>query len=240
MSKAVVMAGWDDVPHLEEADKIEMLEATPPHLRDSRAKGIPGLGAGAVYPVPEEDIIFDAMEIPPWFRRSYGMDVGWRWTAVVFCAHDSDQDITYLYDAYKRENAEPEIHAAAIMNRYPKGMKLTGVIDPASNQRSQTDGKQLLMLYRKLGLRLVTADNAVDAGTTKVWSRLSTGNLKIARHLTDWFDEYRLYRRDLNGKIIKEHDHYMDATRYHAMSGLQVAKPVTQHQVKGVRGRKYF
>ena len=37
------MAGWDDVPHLEERTKTELLESTPPHLRDARSKGIPSL-----------------------------------------------------------------------------------------------------------------------------------------------------------------------------------------------------
>lgn len=240
MSKSVVMAGWDDVPHLTEESKKEMLAATPPYLRDSRSKGIPGLGAGAVYPIPEEEIMYDVMEIPPWFRRSYGMDVGWKWTAVVFAAHDQDNDITYIYDAYKRSEAQPEIHAAAIKNRYPGDMKLAGVIDPAAAGRSQIDGKNLLQLYRKLGLRLVPADNAVEAGVTKVWSRLSTGNLKIARHLTDLFDEYRLYRRTIEGKIVKEHDHYMDALRYHTMSGLKLAKPLITKTVKGGGGIRYF
>lgn len=242
MSKAVIMAGWDDVPHLTEDAKREMLEGTPPHLRDSRSKGIPGLGSGAVYPIPENEIQFDisTMEIPTWFRRSYGMDVGWNFTAVVFGAYDADQDVAYIYDGYKREKAEPEIHASAIRNRYPGGMKLPGVIDPASRGRSQVDGKALLQLYRKEGLKVAPADNQVEAGIAAVWSRLSTGRLKIARHLTDVFDEYRLYRRDENGRIVKEHDHYMDALRYYVMSGIKRGKPVEQVHIRGGGGRRYF
>ena len=29
-----------------------------------------------------------------------------------------------------------------------------------------------------------------------------------------WFTEFRLYRRDDKGHVVKENDHYMDATRY--------------------------
>lgn len=242
MSKAVIMAGWDDVPHLTEDSKREMLAGTPPHLRDSRSKGIPGLGSGAIYPIPEHEIQFDisSMEIPPWYRRSYGMDVGWNFTAVVFGAYDADQDVAYIYDAYKREKAEPEIHASAIKKRYPGGMALPGVIDPASRGRSQVDGKALLQLYRKEGLKVAPADNQVEAGIAAVWSRLSTGRLKIARHLTDVFDEYRLYRRDENGRVVKEKDHYMDALRYYVMSGIRRGKPVETHRIKGGTGRRYF
>lgn len=240
MSKGAVMAGWDDVPHLTEDAKREMLASTPPHLIDSRSKGVPSLGSGAVYPIPEEEIKFDIMEIPPWWRRAYGMDVGWNFTAVLFGALDVDQDIMYVYDAYKRKQAEPEIHAAAITKRYPQGCKLPGAIDPASRGRSQVDGKNLLHLYRKEGLRLVPADNAREAGIQQVWSRLSTGRLKIARHLSDVFDEYRLYRRDENGKLVKEDDHYMDALRYLIMTGIKIAKPVTVKKIRGATGKKYF
>ena len=238
--KVVIMAGWDDVPHLTEESKAKMLAGTPPHLRDSRSKGIPSLGSGAIYPVPEDEIKFDIMEIPAWFRRSYGMDVGWNATAVVFGAYDADNDIAYIYDAYKRGQAEPDVHASAIRKRYPGGFKLPGAIDPASRGSGQADGKQLLQLYRKEGLRLIEADNAREAGIAEVYSRLSTGRLKIARHLSDVFDEYRIYRRDDMGRIIKEHDHYMDALRYYVMTGIKIAKPVQIKRVRHGGGRRYF
>jgi len=180
------------------------------------------------------------MEIPSWFRRAYALDVGWNFTAALFGALDPDLDILYIYDAYKRKKAEPEMHAAAIMKRYPGGFKLPGAIDPASRGRSQVDGRNLLQLYRKEGLHLVPADNAVEAGIEAVWSRLSTGRLKVARHLVDFFDEYRLYRRDENGRIVKEHDHYMDALRYLVMTGLKIAKPIRQTVVRGAEGRSWF
>ena len=30
----------------------------------------------------------------------------------------------------------------------------------------------------------------------------------------DWINEYRIYRRDDKGKVVKKHDHLMDASRY--------------------------
>ena len=135
--KVVVMAGWDDVPHLTDEAKAKMLAGTPPHLRDSRSKGIPSLGAGAIYPIPEEDILCDPMEIPAWWRRSYGMDVGWNNTAAVWGSWDVDNDIVYIYSEHKMGEEKPLVHAASIKAR---GEWIWGEIDPAARGRQQGDG----------------------------------------------------------------------------------------------------
>jgi hypothetical protein len=64
----------------------------------------------------------------------------------------------------------------------------------------------------------------VEAGIFAVWERLVSGRLKIFKSLTPWFNEYRIYRRDENGKVAdKQDDHLMDCTRYLIMSGLYIA-----------------
>lgn len=239
-TKAIVMAGWDDAPHLGEKEKIELLASCEPHLRESRSKGIPHLGSGAVYPISPEEFTVDPFEIKPWFFRGYGMDVGWNATAVVWFAWDKDTDTVYLYDCYKREKAEPEVHASAVKRRYVNGTEWVGAIDPAARGRSQIDGQQLIRLYRKEGLKLVEADNAVEAGIYNVWSRISTGRLKIMKGvMSSWVDEYRMYRRDEGGKIVKLHDHYMDATRYAIQTGLNHAKAVQKSRTLGANSRNY-
>lgn len=209
--KALVMAGWDDVPHLGEAEKRRMLAETPPHLRDARSKGIPSLGAGAIYPVPESEIKVADIAIPSHWVRLYGLDVGWNRTAALWAAKDLDTDTIYLVSEHYRGQAEPSIHANAIQAR---GKSLRGVIDPAARGRSQNDGTQLLQSYKDLGLHLRLANNGVESGIYDVWQRLSTGRLKVFSSLTSFFTEYRLYRRDEKGRIIKENDHLMDCMRY--------------------------
>lgn len=219
-SKYMVQAGWDDVPHLDEQTKADLLASTPPHLRDARTKGIPSLGAGAIYPIELSEILVDPFPIPAYWPRVYALDVGWNRTAAIWGAWDLSTDSLYLYTEHYRGQAEPSVHATAIKAR---GEWIPGLIDPAARGRSQADGQQLIETYRALGLKLEPAENSVEAGIFSVWERLSTGRLKVFKTLQNWQAEYRLYRRDESGKIVKAHDHLMDCTRYLVVSGKQRA-----------------
>lgn len=220
MPKYVVQSGWDDAPHLSPEARAELEGAYPPHERDARIRGIPQLGAGAIYPVPESEIVVHPFELPVLWRRVYALDVGWNRTAAIWGAHDTQSDVIYLYSEHYRSQAEPAIHAEAIRAR---GKWIPGVIDPAARGRSQADGEALFDQYRTLGLTLTLAENAVDAGLYEVWTRLSSGRLRVFASLGNWLAEYRLYHRDEKGKVVKDNDHLMDATRYLCMSGVSVA-----------------
>lgn len=222
-SKYLVNAGWDHAPHLDEKTKQELLDATPPFLRDARSKGIPSLGAGAIYPIAEEEISCAFFPIPPYWPRAFALDVGWNRTAAIWGAWDPTTDVCYLYAEHYRGVAEPAVHAEAIKTR---GAWVNGVVDPASRSSTQDEGRKLFDLYTHLGLKLSVADNAVDAGIYDTWARLSTGKLKVMSHLLNFFNEYRLYRRDENGRIVKKHDHLMDCMRYIVRSGKAVATTV--------------
>jgi hypothetical protein len=227
MSKAVVQAAWDDVPHLSQKAKDELYATIPAYQRDARTKGIPQLGSGAIYPVPESDIIVADFELPAHFPRSYALDVGWNRTAALWGARDNESGIVYLYSEYYRSQAEPVIHAQAIKSR---GDWIPGVIDPASRGRSQFDGLKLIQTYRELGLILTESKNAVEAGIYEVWQMLANGKLKVFRSLVNWLMEFRIYQRDEKGRVVKSNDHLMDCTRYLILSGLGVMmqKPAGQ------------
>ncbi|HNT40041.1 MAG TPA: terminase family protein [Rubrivivax sp.] len=226
-TRFVVMATWDDVPHLDEATKRELMQSIPPFQRDARSKGVPQLGAGAIYPVPESDFVVDDFALPEHWQRVYGLDVGWNRTAAVWAAIDRDSDTAYLYSEHYRGQAEPSVHAQGIRAR---GEWIPGVIDPAARGRGQRDGQQLYRDYLDLGLLLTPALNAREAGIHAVWQRLSSGRLKVFRSLQNWLTEFRLYRRDEQGRVVKENDHAMDATRYLCVSGLPLA--TVEHPVE--------
>lgn len=217
----MVQAGWDDVPHLEEQTKKELLDGTPPHLREARSKGIPSLGAGAIYPIPIEEVECKPFPIPRYWKKGYALDVGWNKTAALWGAQDPADSTIYLYAEHYRGQAEPSIHATAIKAR---GDWIKGAIDPAARNRAQKDGEMLMATYQGLDLELVKAVNAVESGLYECWERLSTGRIRVFTTLQNFWAEYRLYRRDEKGKVVKKFDHLMDDMRYLIMTWDDIAQ----------------
>jgi phage terminase large subunit-like protein len=221
--KFIVMATWDDAPHLDEKTKRELWDSLPPHQREARSKGIPSIGSGKIYPLDEDEITVTDFIIPAHWPRAFAMDVGWKCTAGLWGAIDRESDTSYLYSCYKAGNQLPAVHATAFKSR---GIWIPGVIDPASNGRGQDDGKKLFAQYQAEGLDLHLANNAVESGIYDVWTRKQTGRLKVFKSLAPYFEEHRLYRRDDKGKgtIVKVNDHLMDVERYFVNSGIAIAK----------------
>lgn len=228
--KFVVQATWDDAPHLTDEMKKQLFDALPPNMRDARSRGIPSLGSGAIYPIAEDLITVDDFKIPDYWPRVYGFDVGWKATAAVWVAIDRDamvgeskvrDGIVYVTSCYRHGFEAPEVHVHAVKAR---GDWIPGVADPASRASNQRDGEKLLDEYISLGLKLQSADSAVEAGIFDVWERMSTGRFKVFRSCSQWFDEFRVYYRNERGKVVKENDHLMDCTRYLVRSGLSIAR----------------
>jgi phage terminase large subunit-like protein len=98
--RTVIQAGWDGVPHLDETEKAALLATTPPFQREARTKGLPQLGAGAIYQVPESELRVSDFEIPSSWPRAFGMDAGSgaKPTAAVWGALlDRQTQTLYLY-----------------------------------------------------------------------------------------------------------------------------------------------
>jgi hypothetical protein len=60
-----------------------------------------------------------------------------------------------------------------------------------------------------------------------------SGRLKAFTSLSNWYSEFRLYRRDQEGRVVKEHDHLMDAMRYLIMSGRDRMRTTQPRRRKG-------
>lgn len=216
-----VQAGWNDVPHLSETQKAEMLRAYPEHERDARAKGIPMLGSGAVFPIAEERITCDPVAIPKHWPQIIGLDFGWDHpTAAARLAWDRDADCVYVVGAYRRSKEIPAVHAAAIK---PWGKWIPIAWPHDGEQHDKGSGVQLAEQYRQQDLNMLPekatnaeGGNGVEAGIMDMLERMRTDRFKVFKGLNEWFSEFRTYHRQ-DGKIVKEVDDLMSATRYACM-----------------------
>lgn len=217
--KFVANVSWEDVPHLSAERKAALLSSYSQHERDARTKGLPSLGAGAIYPYPEDTYTINPFVIPSNWRRAYGLDVGWNVTSAVWGAIDPNTNTCYIYSEYYGIQNIPAIHTFAIKS---KGEYIPGVIDPASLQKGQETGKRLFDLYQEEGLVLNEASNAVEPGIFIVSQYFAAGRLKVFNTCPKLLQELRLYHRDEKGQIVKKMDHGCDALRYLIVSGLEL------------------
>jgi phage terminase large subunit-like protein len=211
----------DDAEHYTDEERQRIIAGYPAHEREARAKGIPVLGSGRIFPIEEERIREPAIAIPAHWPRICGMDFGWDHpTAAAWLAWDRDSDTVHIYDAYRVREDTPVVHASAIRARgswIPVSWPHDGL------QHDKGSGEQLAQQYRNHGanmlpLRATWPDgtNGVEAGLFDMFDRMKTGRLRVADHLNDWWHEFRLYHRK-DGKVVKEADDLMSATRYGIM-----------------------
>jgi hypothetical protein len=221
MSKAVVRMTLEDALHYSEAKRRAIIEGYPPHEVEARTKGIPSLGSGRVFPVTEESIAVDPPPVGRGWSLIGGLDFGWDHPfAAVKVAHDRDADCVYVLATYRCREATPIVHAAALRpwGNIPWAWPHDGM------QHDKGSGKQLAEQYREQRLDLLPdfarfedGTYGLEAGVMAMLARMQTGRLKVARHLAEWFEEFRLYHRK-DGVIVPERDDLLSATRYAIMS----------------------
>ena len=220
-TRYLVTAGWDDVPHLDAKTKRELWDSSPPHEREARAKGIPSLGSGRIFPVEEDSIKIEPFNIPAHWPRINGIDFGWDHpTAAVHCAWDRDSDCFYITKAHRMREATPVIHAATIK---PWGTWVPTAWPHDGLQHDKGSGEQLAKQYANAGLLMLRdratfedGTNGVEAGLMDMLERMQTGRFKVFSNLDEWFQEFRLYHRK-DGKVVKALDDLMSCTRYALM-----------------------
>jgi len=219
--RCVVQMTIDDAEHYTAEEKARIIASYPPHEREARAKGIPVLGSGRIFPVPEEWLQVEPFEPPSHWPRIGGMDFGWDHPfAAVELVHDRDTDTVYVTKAHRVREQTPLQHAGALKswgNWLPWAWPHDGL------QHDKGSGEQLAAQYRAQGLAMLweratfpDGSNGVEAGLFDMLDRMQTGRFKVFRHLGDWFHEFRLYHRK-DGKVVKEGDDLMSASRYALM-----------------------
>ena len=229
MTRHVTRMTIEDAEHYTKAEREAIIAAYPAHERDARAKGIPILGSGRIFPISQEAIECEPFAIPEHWAQLGGIDFGWDHpTAGIKLAHDRDEDKLYITAAYKCKEQTPVIHAAALK---PFGSDLLWAWPHDGYQHDKGSGKELRKQYADLGLEMLPdhatfldGGNGVEAGLMIMLDMMQTGRLKVFRHLHEWFSEFLLFHRK-DGKVVKEFDDLMAATRY-AIMMIRFARPI--------------
>lgn len=217
----VVGMAIEDALHYTPEERARIVASYPEHEREARAKGIPTMGSGRVFPVPEDRIKVEAFPIPASWPQLGGMDFGWDHPfAAVRMAWDRDNDVLYVTACHRVREQTPVLHAGALR---AWGDWLLWAWPHDGLQHDKGSGEQLAQQYRAQGLRMLPeratfadGSNGVEAGVIEMLDRMRTGRLKVFSHLADWFEEFRLYHRK-DGLIVKKNDDLLSATRYAMM-----------------------
>lgn len=219
--RAVVRMTIDDAEHYSPEDRQKIIDSYPPHEREARVKGNPSLGSGRIFPVMEEDIVCEPFQIPEIWARINGVDFGWDHPfAATSLAWDRDNDVMYVTNEYRQRETTPIIHAAAIK---PWGDWIPTAWPHDGHQHDKGSGEQLAKQYEAQGLKMLSeratfddGTNGVEAGVSDMLTRMQTGRWKVFSTCQMWFEEFRIYHRK-DGKIVKERDDLISASRYGLM-----------------------
>lgn len=235
--RRVVRMTIEDAEHYTPEERAKIIASYPAHEREARTKGVPSMGSGRIFPVPEEDITCEPFDIPAHWVQIIGIDFGWDHPfAAARCAWDRDNDIFYVCSEYRQREATPIVHAGGIK---PWGEWIPVSWPHDGMQHDKGSGVALKDQYEAQGLNMLMekathedGSNSVEAGVLDMLQRMQTGRWAVFNTCQGWLEEFRLYHRD-EGKIVKERDDLISASRYaYMMRRFADTKPVPRTRTK--------
>jgi len=235
--------GWRDIPYsvLSEERREIMKSQYPPSEIKARTEGIPSIGSGMVYPVDEDEYVVEPFEIPKHWPKAFALDPGFSSKcAAIWGAWDQDSDTIYLYSEHYQGLENPTVHIDAIRRR---GSWINCIIDPAG--ANVEDGKRVKKAYTDAmhvvnkDWRVFDAQKSWTAGYMEMYSRLSSGRLKVFNTLRNFLDEIRRYHKDDKGQIVDTPDHLLDAARYLCMGTRHFSINVEKEAAKLRKPREF-
>ncbi len=216
----LTMMTIDDALHMDDEMRQKAIDKYQPYEREARLKGIPMLGSGRVFPIPDETIEIDDFKIPEYWPQIVGLDFGYDHpTAATNVAWDRDNDCLYVTNEYRVPEEMPVVHARAIS----AWGKWKVVAWPHDGHRRYRGGVELAAEYKHEGLRMhhehatfASGGNGTEAGLMEMLDRMRTGRFKVFASCKMWLGEFHGYHRK-DGKVVAERDDLICASRYAMM-----------------------
>jgi Terminase RNaseH-like domain/Terminase large subunit, T4likevirus-type, N-terminal len=244
-----VIMTLSDALHIPPDRHESIIASIPEHERDARVYGIPSAGEGKVFQVPEQMIVEDPLEyIPDYWPMAWGIDFGHTKNhpfAAVLAARDTSQDIIHIIAAVRMHGGLPINHAALLRSALDGRAGDAVCIWPHDGHvPSRESNRSTAQLYKAEGLRMAPTHATFphggfdfEAGISAMHQRMANGKLRVARHLSEWFQEYRMYHR-IDGLVNKINDDLMSATRILCIA-IRMAKPLEDHRPGWRQGEPY-
>jgi phage terminase large subunit-like protein len=226
--RAVVIMTIFDAKHISPEMRDKIIAGYKPHERRARAYGEPMLGEGLIFPFADEAISEPRIEhVPPQWTKLWSIDFGITHPfAAILMLYDVEADVAHVHHAIKMMDAMAMQHAVP--------MKMIAANVPVAwphdgSERERSTGLTLIQSYKQQGLQVLPehatwpdGGMSTEFGVQEMSDRMQTGRLKVAEHLTPWFEEKRLYHRRLNkltghSEIVKKDDDLLSATRINLM-----------------------
>lgn len=217
-------AGWDDAPHLGIKEKQELMADYPNHEIQARTQGVPMLGEGAIFKVPENELIVRPFQIPDYFARIKGVDFGIDHPAsVVDIAWDRDKDVIYVTRAWRKSDVDISTHAEVI-NQINPWVPVSWPHDGAMRERSS--GREIMQIYKTKNVKFLSRSARYEndkGGSQPQWpiikdiqEREENGGIKYFSSCTELLEERRNYHTK-GGKIVPVRDDTLKALFYAVM-----------------------
>ncbi|MEZ9705455.1 terminase family protein [Vibrio breoganii] len=232
-------ATWDDAPHLSEEAKRELLASIPVWQHDMRARGIPLSGEGIVFPISQDRIVTDPLDIDNWDSILWSLDITHKGkegndpTVLSLCVKKGADDYYIAHQETFMTGGDERAVAAYLSTHIYKnapviiphdaggaegyGAVLKGL---GANVQPETFFNPAQILSSMGTNSVKPKPNDIDNGLHALNDLLDKGQLKIDRRCSNLLREITTYSR--TGKkgegAFRGKDDHIDSFRYGIVS----------------------
>lgn len=238
----------DDAEHLTPEQRAIAIASFPEHEREARARGVPVLGSGLIFPFAREELECAPFKVPTDWKQIVGVDFGYTHpTAFAKLAYDRDSDTVYVVAVYRKARQLVPVHASALKAMNQGWIPIAW---PKDGENETAAGPQLIKQYKDEGVKGILPQHAqfsasyakekgfssvvsLEAGVLDMQTRMATGRWKVFTTCNEWFEEQAMYHRK-DGEIVDEIDDTICASRYaYMMLRFARLKPVPARGFQG-------
>ena len=215
----------EDATFYSEEDREQIQNQYSKAMQRARVQGLPLFGEGLIYPYGEEQITVEPFSIPSYWRHIVGLDHGIQHpSALVWMAHDPDQDVVYLYGEWKQSDTTIADRVVAWRQR-GDWIPVAWPHDVGHRDKG-VSGRPFADIYRNYGMRMVGHSARIKADTggaqpreaviAMMDGRMRTGRFKVFKNCREWISEQQRYHRK-DGQVVDRDDDLISASHYALM-----------------------